>query len=278
MAHTEQIEFCKKIQKLFPEQFENVLVLDIGSLDINGNNNYLFSNSIYLGVDIAEGNNVDIISKGHELDLPSDTFDTIISTECFEHDMFYDKTLRNIYRILKPGGFFIFTCATTGRPEHGTRRTTIENAILLDQFGEWGDYYKNLTEEDFRQVFDFNNEFSQYAFEVNNNSHDIYFYGFKAGKYVKDLDIVSELRNVIIAKILKLDRENKKSTQTINSINAELIDKNSYIQSLKEENEQTKISLSRAIAELDLIKSSKVWKMRMKIVKLISVIKQKFHR
>ena len=183
MAHLEQVEYCSKVKNKFPEWFTNKFVLDVGSLDINGNNQYLFNNCPYLGLDIGEGRNVDIVSKGHELNLPDNTFDVIISTECFEHDMYYEKTLRNIYRMLKPGGFFIFTCATTGRPEHGTRRTTPEDAFLLPDSNNWSDYYKNLTQKDFESIFDFNTEFSEIYFETNDKSHDIYFYGFKTGEF-----------------------------------------------------------------------------------------------
>lgn len=183
MAHLEQIEYCSKVKNKFPEWFTNKFVLDIGSLDINGNNQYLFNNCPYLGLDIGEGRNVDIVSKGHELNLPDSTFDVIISTECFEHDMYYKKTLRNIYRMLKPGGLLIFSCATTGRPEHGTRRTTPGDAFLLPDDNNWSDYYKNLTQEDFENIFDFKSEFSEVYFETNDKSHDIYFYGFKLGVF-----------------------------------------------------------------------------------------------
>lgn len=184
MSHIEQQTYCNKVKDIFPEFFENKLVVDIGSLDINGNNHGLFFNCMYIGVDIGQGNNVDFISKGHELNLPDNSIDTIISTECFEHDMYYERTLRNIYRMLKPGGLFIFTCATTGRAEHGTRRTTPQDAILLQEDVEWSDYYKNLTENDIAKIFNLTHEFKEFKFEVNEKSHDLYFYGFKTGEYV----------------------------------------------------------------------------------------------
>lgn len=132
MAHTQQANFCHSVKNYFPQYFNGVLVLDIGSLDINGNNQFLFSeDSLYLGVDVAAGRNVDIITPGHLLNLPPSTFDVIVSTECLEHDKFYINTLQNIEKLLKPGGLFILTCATTGRPEHGTLRTTPSDAPLL---------------------------------------------------------------------------------------------------------------------------------------------------
>ena len=37
MAHKEQWVFCGQVKGLHPEYFENKKVLDIGSFDVNGN-------------------------------------------------------------------------------------------------------------------------------------------------------------------------------------------------------------------------------------------------
>lgn len=55
MAHPEQQVFMLSVKNKFPEKFNNCSVLDVGSLDINGNNRYLFSNYTYIGVDIGVG-------------------------------------------------------------------------------------------------------------------------------------------------------------------------------------------------------------------------------
>lgn len=189
MAHKEQKAFCETVKSKYPTYFKDKKVLDIGSLDINGSNRYLFENCKYIGIDLGEGKNVDAISSGHLYDAPNEYFDTIISTETFEHDMFYEKTIQNIIRMLKPGGLFLFTCAAPGRPEHGTRRTGGFDAPLLIQVSEqWADYYKNLTEGDVRKINGFNIHFPDGYFELNNNAEipsDLYFYGIKGGsKYI----------------------------------------------------------------------------------------------
>lgn len=184
MSHAQQLDFCYSIKKKFPSYFLDKFVLDIGSLDINGSNRGLFENCKYLGVDIGYGINVDIISKGHELNLPDETFDTIISTECFEHDMYYKDTIKNIIRLLKPGGLFFFTCATTGRPEHGTVRTSTEaDAPFLKNDEDWANYYKNLTENDIRGIISIEDTFSEFGFSINDFSKDLYFYGIKKGEF-----------------------------------------------------------------------------------------------
>ena len=179
MAHKQQIEFCRSIQRRFPELFSNQFVLDVGSLDVNGNNSYLFDDCLCLGIDVALGRNVDICAKGHELTLPDASVDVIVSTECFEHDQYYELTLTNIVRMLRPGGLFLFTCATTGRAEHGTRRTTPQDAPLIQELGEWGDYYKNLEEQDIRRAIDVEAVFKDFEFSINSENHDLYFWGIR---------------------------------------------------------------------------------------------------
>ena len=183
MAHWQQRDYCSKMRDMFPQYFVGKKVLDIGSLDINGNNRFLFTDCDYFGLDVGDGPNVDIISVGHQYDAPDETFDMIISTEVFEHDMFYEDTIKNIIRMLKPGGAFIFTCASTGRPEHGTRQSDGSYAApLLIQISEkWSDYYKNVTEDDVRNIREFNVAFPDGIFEYHENPGDLYFFGVKGG-------------------------------------------------------------------------------------------------
>lgn len=183
MAHKNQSDYCIKVKKMYPEFFEKKRILDIGSLDINGNNRFLFTDCDYFGLDVGSGPNVDVISIGHLYDAPDDTFDTIISTETFEHDMFYEKTIQNVIRMLKNGGAFIFTCASTGRPEHGTRNTDgyYDAPLLIQVSEEWSDYYKNLTENDIRSIKGFQEAFPDGIFEYHENPGDLYFFGVKGG-------------------------------------------------------------------------------------------------
>jgi SAM-dependent methyltransferase len=177
MAHTAQQEFCMSVKEKFPESFQDKAVLDAGCLDINGNNRYLFERCQYLGVDIVPGKNVDIVSKIHKLTFVDGFFDTIISTECFEHDKHWKSSVSNLLRMLKPNGLFLFTCATTGRKEHGTRRSNPHDSPTSKVPG-WMDYYKNLTAEDFRSAFNLEERFS--ACQFNTRGTDLRFWGIKA--------------------------------------------------------------------------------------------------
>lgn len=184
MAHLNQYKFCERVSAIYPEFFDSVRVLDVGSMDINGNNRPHFKNSKFLGIDIGEGPNVDIICSGHLFSVKnnSEKFNTIISTECFEHDAYYRETITNIVKnLLLPGGMFLFSCATTGRPEHGTTRTSPFDSPFTN------DYYKNLTEEDIKEFLDLDFYFSDYSFSTNNETKDLYFWGIKRKE---DVDVV----------------------------------------------------------------------------------------
>jgi SAM-dependent methyltransferase len=185
MAHEQQRDFCLMVRARFPQYFTGVWALDIGSLNINGSNRSLFEGSGYLGVDLGVGSNVDFIVPGHKLGMPDESFDTVVSTECFEHDPHYAKTLQNAVRMLKPGGLFLFTCATEGRPEHGTRRTSPGDAPLQQSLEEWQDHYKNLTAADIQACIDVNGIFASHEFSTNLVTQDLYFWGIKKGKLAK---------------------------------------------------------------------------------------------
>ncbi len=209
MAHQQQRDFCQSVKNRFPEFFNEKLIVDIGSLDINGSNQYLFENSGYIGVDLFVGRNVDIACKGHELGLPDESVDVVISTECFEHDSHYEKTIKNIYRILKPGGLFLFSCATTGRPEHGTRKTTPEDAPFIQLLGDWADYYRNLEEPDIRAVLDIDLAFDKYEFSFQHETHDLYFWGIKRGNLIARNDYSFLVDNGIVG-LLRLNLSTEK--------------------------------------------------------------------
>lgn len=178
MAHTEQLDFIRSIRGMHPRHFSNKRVLEVGSLNINGSVRQFFSNCDYLGIDVGPGEGVDIVCPGQDYNAPDESFDTIISTECFEHNPYWRETFANMVRMTKSNGLILFTCATTGRKEHGTNRTCKHSSPLTIDLG-WGDYYQNLTENDFRKEFNFTDAFESHQFSNNLESFDLYFYGIK---------------------------------------------------------------------------------------------------
>lgn len=174
MAHKEQRDFIQKTKDHFPEFFSNVNVIEIGSLNINGTVRDFFKTPhSYWGIDLIEGKDVDIVCPGKDLRLENNSVDVVISTECFEHDKDWKETFQNMVRMCKPGGLVLFTCASTGRHEHGTTRTSPEDSPATT------DYYENRTKEDFESSFPINEMFSKHLFEYNPVTCDLYFWGIK---------------------------------------------------------------------------------------------------
>jgi SAM-dependent methyltransferase len=182
--HGQARAFTVFVKKILGNYFINKRVLDVGSGDINGNNRFLFENCEYDGNDVIQANNVTIVSKTKDLPFTDNTFDTIISTECFEHDPEYKESFIKIYNMLKPDGMFCFTCASTDRGEHGTRRTSPQDSYgTIGNLSDMSDYYKNLTEIDLNDVLSLNVLFSVWDTYYNNVSKDLYFVGIKKGNY-----------------------------------------------------------------------------------------------
>jgi SAM-dependent methyltransferase len=196
MSHKEQKDFLNRMKIKFPKAFTNCNVLDIGSFDVNGNEKPWFDDCNFVGLDIGPGKGVDIVCSAHEYDAPNETFDTIISCECWEHNPYYKESIQNAVRMLKSGGFFIFTCATTGRPIHGTKsQDEVDKKRKItsqgNTFNEWvsmpnvtkdnwdTEYYKNITENDIKECLDLETIFSEFEFEVNLSHCDLYFWGIK---------------------------------------------------------------------------------------------------
>jgi len=177
MAHYQQLKFIELSRSQFPDFFHGKNVIEIGSWDANGSVRGFFSKCRYVGVDIAEGKGVDLVHSGQDVNFPDHEFDVAISCECFEHNAYWKETFLNMCRMLKPGGLCLISCATLGRREHGTSRTTpgdsLTSKVVLS------DYYLNLTEKDFRTKINLDSIFQNYQFFENPYSKDLYFVGFK---------------------------------------------------------------------------------------------------
>ena len=181
MSHKQQRHFCRWVRRRHGEYFRRVQVIDVGSLDINGNNRYLFSRSLYIGVDIVQGKNVDVVGKAYEVlpDLARQLeykrrpfINTIISTEMLEHDATWDKSLQAMYDVLDPGGLLLITAAGDGRPEHGTSDYTPGDSPLTNN------YYHNISNEMFASVLP-GSLFSTYYLNQCPKNCDLQFYGIK---------------------------------------------------------------------------------------------------
>jgi hypothetical protein len=85
-----------------------------------------------------------------------------------------------MYNVCEDDGYVIFTCASRGRIEHGTNRSSINDNPSSDGF-----YYKNVFKEDFERNFNLNKLFNKYFLFYNIKSSDLYFVGGK--KIIKNI-------------------------------------------------------------------------------------------
>jgi SAM-dependent methyltransferase len=100
---------------------ESLLILDLGSLDVNGSYREYFDISpwTYQGIDTVSGNNVDIVIRNpyNWREIESNLADVLISGQAFEHIEFFWITMLEIARVLKPGGLCCII-APSGGFEH----------------------------------------------------------------------------------------------------------------------------------------------------------------
>ena len=114
------MEYFKKTY-LNPD--DELKILDIGSFDRNGDYNYgLILNEkkwTYHGLDLQEGNNVDIVVEDPYAwkEISDESYDVIVSGQAFEHIEFFWITLDEIKRVLKPNGLLCIIVPSSG-PVH----------------------------------------------------------------------------------------------------------------------------------------------------------------
>jgi SAM-dependent methyltransferase len=195
MSHPEQLGFFALCAEANKELLSGGRLLEIGSYDVNGSVRRVFDGvRDYVGVDLTEGAGVDLVAYGHEVDEPDGSFDAVISGECFEHDPHWRETFANMCRLARPGGIVAFTCASSGRPEHGTRRTDGRDSPGTQAAGL--DYYRNLREIDFLSIDSFGDWFQEFRFWYLPTSFDLYFIGVRRGSH--EAPISGEARRGIL--------------------------------------------------------------------------------
>lgn len=181
MSHPEQLAFFRCVADTNADILAGGRLLEIGSYDVNGSIRAIFSSAHeHVGVDLAPGPGVDLVSFGHDVDLPDASFDATVSGECFEHDPHWPDTLANMARLTRPGGLVAFTCASRGRPEHGTTRS--DSALSPGTSSRGLDYYRNLDAADVEGALPLKEWFRSYRMWYLPQSFDLYFAGVRAGE------------------------------------------------------------------------------------------------
>jgi SAM-dependent methyltransferase len=195
MSHKEALELFRLVAEINKELIPISRTLEIGSFDVNGSIREIYNQSLsYVGVDIADGPGVDVVSLGHKYDPGDLTYDIVLSAECFEHDPYWQLTLKNMLRLLRPGGLVVVSCAAPGRVEHGTFRTRLSDSpgtVFLDN------HYQNIKSVEFENVVRSFGLVENYVCHVNKASSDLYFVGIKQGKSEKQFFIIPPIDRIV---------------------------------------------------------------------------------
>lgn len=102
-------------------------VLDMGGQDVNGTVHEKLWDIVHVRqldvLDIEAGAGVTIVGDARRVDWwverGSQPYDLVISTEMLEHLQGVGAAIRSAAEVLRPGGWFVGTCASTGRAPHG---------------------------------------------------------------------------------------------------------------------------------------------------------------
>ena len=85
-------------------------VLDVGALNVNGTYKAIWEKAgwVYTGLDVAAGDNVDVIAENPLIHpFPDAHFDAVITGQCLEHSGPFWLIAREMVRELRPGGLLI---------------------------------------------------------------------------------------------------------------------------------------------------------------------------
>jgi SAM-dependent methyltransferase len=110
------------LMEYFVEKYvrgDKLSLCDVGSLDINGTFKDLFKSHDYIGVDITEGPNVDVVSKdSYRYPFEDGKFDVVISGSTIEHVKDIFSWIKELVRITKNGGLICVVGPTVLRIQH----------------------------------------------------------------------------------------------------------------------------------------------------------------
>ena len=115
----------KKIMQSFVDRYledKELIILDVGSLNVNGTYGKCLRNPKwkYIGADIVPGPNVDVVLKYPHLwqEFRDNSFDVVISGQTLEHVEYPWEVIKEIERVMKPGGIGCIIVPSSGY-EHG---------------------------------------------------------------------------------------------------------------------------------------------------------------
>jgi hypothetical protein len=108
--------------------------VEIGSRNINGSVRRLFPDTLYTGLDIVDGDGVDVVTAATDW-KPVRQVGCVVCCEVLEHDPSPDLIVGHAASWLELGGHLIVTCAGPGRAPH----SAVDGGDVRD-----GEHYRNV--------------------------------------------------------------------------------------------------------------------------------------
>ena len=100
-----------QIQSKYKDRIKGAKILEIGSQYLNGSCRPFFEGcGEYVGIDIVEGKEVDIVLSDHyKYPFEDKSFDLIVTANCLEHCTRPWETMKEAFRVLRDGGLIFVT-------------------------------------------------------------------------------------------------------------------------------------------------------------------------
>lgn len=114
--HQSAMKSARLFFDTYGNEFTTATVVDVGAMDINGSiRNVCPANFHYIGVDLAEGEGVDVVlDDPYQFPFAAESADIAVCSSVLEHTELFWLSFLEILRILKPLGLFYFSAPSNG--------------------------------------------------------------------------------------------------------------------------------------------------------------------
>lgn len=142
--HDTSFENLELFFKTYLANRNNIKVIDVGSNVSSAKINEwkkIIGEADYIGVDVVNGHNVDVLLKNpYVYPFEDESIDVVIANSIFEHSEFFWELFLELVRILKPNGLLYINAPSNGDFHRGP----FEEGALVDAYRFYPDSGKAL--------------------------------------------------------------------------------------------------------------------------------------